>query len=134
MKQNLLFLGLFLAMTSLSAQAQTTPARKPVQPKGRPVSMGITLKDGFTVKEGKVLVTQQAQTNPLTKEFSLVNGTKIHPDGTVTMADGSSTLLREGDYLSLGGRLSTAEAKAQQDSLMRLTQANAKGKPKKKKS
>jgi hypothetical protein len=127
-------LALLLGLSSVAAQAQTKiPPRKPVQPKAKVVSTGASIKDGVTMKEGKVLMTQSGITNPVTQEAALVNGTKIKPDGTVTMADGTSTTLKEGDYLSLSGRLTTAAAKAQQDSLIQATRDNSKSKSKKKK-
>lgn len=127
-------LALLLGLGSLAAQAQTKmPPRKPVQPKAKVVSTGASIKDGVTMKEGKVLMTQSGITNPVTQEAALVNGTKIKPDGTVTMADGTTATLKEGDYLSLSGRLTTAAAKAQQDSLMQATKDNSKSKLKSKK-
>lgn len=127
-------LALLLGLGSIAAQAQTKiPPRKPVQPKAKVVSTGISIKDGVTMKDGKLLMTQSGITNPVTQEAALVNGTKISPDGTVTMADGTTATLKEGDYLSLSGRLTTAAAKAQQDSLIQATKDNSKSKSKKKK-
>ena len=127
-------LAVLLGSSSLAAQAQTKmPPRKSVQPKAKVVSTGVSIKDGVTMKEGKVLMTQSGITNPVTQEAALVNGTKIKPDGTVTMADGTTATLKEGDYMSLSGRLTTAAAKAQQDSLMQATKDNSKSKSKKKK-
>lgn len=133
-KTSTFVLALLLGLSSIAAQAQTkVPPRKPVQPKARVASTGASIKDGVTMKEGKVLMTQSGITNPVTQEAALVNGTKIKPDGTVTMADGTATTLKEGDYLSLSGRLTTAAAKAQQDSLIQATRDNSKSKSKKKK-
>ena len=127
-------LALLLGLGSMAAQAQTKiPPRKPVQPKAKVVSTGASIKDGVTVKDGKLLMTQSGITNPVTQEAALVNGTKIKPDGTITMADGTTATLKEGDYLSLSGRLTTAAAKAQQDSLIQATKDNSKSKSKKKK-
>ncbi|MDF7812562.1 DUF6799 domain-containing protein [Hymenobacter sp. YC55] len=127
-------LALLLGLGSVAAQAQTKiPPRKPVQPKAKVVSTGASIKDGVTMKDGKLLMTQSGITNPVTQEAALVNGTKIKPDGTVTMADGTTATLKEGDYLSLSGRLTTAAAKAQQDSLIQATRDNSKSKSKKKK-
>lgn len=133
-KTSTFVLALLLGLGSIAAQAQTkVPPRKPVQPKARVASTGASIKDGVTMKEGKVLMTQSGITNPVTQEAALVNGTKIKPDGTVTMADGTTATLKEGDYLSLSGRLTTAAAKAQQDSLIQATRDNSKSKSKKKK-
>ena len=85
------------------------------------------------MSEGKVMLTQQGHTNPVLQETSLTNGTKIMPDGTLTMPNGKSVTMKEGDYLSLSGRLTTAAMKAEQDSLMRAAKVDPKGKKGKKK-
>jgi hypothetical protein len=127
-------LALLLSVGSMAAQAQTKlPPRKPVQPRAKVVAKGATLKDGVMMKEGKVLLTQQGLTNPITQETSLVNGTKIQPDGTVTMTNGTSVMMKEGDYMSLTGRLTTMAMRAEQDSLMQLAKNGGKGKMKMKK-
>lgn len=129
-----LVLGLLLAVGSLAAQAQTKlPPRKPVQPRAKMVAKGATLKDGVMMKDGKVLLTQQGLTNPISQETSLVNGTKIQPDGTVTMTNGTSVMMKEGDYMSLTGRLTTMAMRAEQDSLAQLAKTGGKGKVKVKK-
>lgn len=120
--------------TLLSAQAQTKlPPRKPAQPRARAAApVGVTLKDGFVMKEGKVMMTRDAHTEALTAETALVNGTKIGADGTVTMANGTTMMLKEGDYMSLTGRLTTKAMKAEQDSLLQLSKNGGKVKMKKK--
>lgn len=129
-----LLLTLLLAVVGFAAQAQTKmPPRKPVQPRARvAVKEGVAVKDGVTVKEGKLLMTQSGITNAVTQETSLVNGTKIKPDATVTMPDGTSVTLKEGDYMSLTGRLTTAAMKAEQDSLKQVSKDASKTKKKKK--
>ncbi|RPD49400.1 hypothetical protein DNI29_00945 [Hymenobacter sediminis] len=126
---------LFSGAATLSAEAQTKlPPRRPVQPRAKAAApAGVTMKDGFVVKEGKVMVTRDAHTEPLTTETALVNGTKIMADGTVTMANGTTTTLQEGDYMSLTGRLTTKAMKAEQDSLMQLSKNGGKMKMKAKK-
>lgn len=136
MKQSFAFLFFLLlaGVTTHSAQAQTKlPPRKPAQPRPRAAApVGLTLKDGFVMKEGKVMMTRDAHTEALTSETALVNGTKIGADGTVTMANGTTTTLKEGDYMSLTGRLTTRAMKAEQDSLLQLSRNGGKVKMKKK--
>ncbi|UYZ62421.1 DUF6799 domain-containing protein [Hymenobacter weizhouensis] len=123
--------ALLLCAAAFTTQAQTKlPPRKPVAPRQKVVIKGETMKDGFLMKEGKVMMTRDAHTSPLTAETSLVNGTKIGADGTVTMADGTSVMLKEGDYVSLTGRLTTMAMKAEQDSLAQLARQGGKGKSK----
>ncbi|WP_426489889.1 DUF6799 domain-containing protein [Hymenobacter sp. 102] len=125
---------LLTSLATLSAEAQTKlPPRRPVQPRPKAAApVGVTMKDGFLMKDGKVMVTRDAHTEPLTTETSVVNGTKINASGLVTMPNGTTTTLKEGDYMSLTGRLTTMAMKAEQDSLMQLAK-NGKGKVKMKK-
>ncbi|RFP66737.1 hypothetical protein D0N36_01240 [Hymenobacter lapidiphilus] len=117
---------------TLAAQAQTKvpAARRGAQPKARVVSNGATMKDGFLMKDGKVLETRNAHTGAITAESALVNGTKVQPDGTIMMADGTTVRLQEGDYMSLTGRMTTRAMKAEQDSLKQVQVMKAKGKKK----
>ncbi|GAB3299178.1 DUF6799 domain-containing protein [Hymenobacter tenuis] len=125
---------LLLGATTLCAQAQTKVApRRAVQPKAKVVPVGITMKDGFMMKEGKVMMTRDAHTETLTSETALLNGTKINADGTVTMTDGTTAMLKEGDYMSLTGRLTTKAMKAEQDSLLQVARDGGKSKAKMKK-
>lgn len=125
---------LLVGAASLTAEAQTKVApRKAVQPRPRAAApKGETMKDGFLMKDGKVMVTRDAHTEVLASETALVNGTKVNGNGTVTLADGTTATLKEGDYVSLTGRMTTMAMKAEQDSLMQLAK-NGKGKVKMKK-
>ncbi|NVO84021.1 DUF6799 domain-containing protein [Hymenobacter terrestris] len=124
--------AVMLMAGTLAAQAQTKtpPVRRAVQPKARVVSTGATMKDGFLMKDGKVLETRNAHTGAITAESALVNGTKVQPDGTIMMADGTTVRLQEGDYMSLTGRMTTRAMKAEQDSLQQVQIMKAKGKKK----
>ena len=95
------------------------------------VSKNAATKDGAVIREGKLMLTQQGHTNPVLEEISLTNGTKIKPDGTVTRTDGTTVTMKEGDYLSLSGRLTTVAMKAEQDSLTQAAKMDPKGKSKK---
>ena len=101
-----LLLGAGLCATS-TAQAQTAP-RKAAQLKPRTVPKGETMKEGFVVKEGRVLMTSSGQTAPLQADVTLPSGVKVSTAGAVTMTDGSTAQLQEGDQLSPTGRLTTA--------------------------
>ncbi|TGE26739.1 DUF6799 domain-containing protein [Hymenobacter metallicola] len=127
-----LVLTAVLTLAGVAAQAQTKVApRRAVAPKEKVVVReGVTMKDGVVMREGKVLVTRQGLTAPLTEPTTLTNGTKIMADGSVTMADGSTVVLKEGDMLSLSGRLTTMAMKAEQDSLMAAAKNGGKGKMK----
>ncbi|MFD2784310.1 DUF6799 domain-containing protein [Hymenobacter rubripertinctus] len=123
---------LLVAATALQAEAQTkAPVRRGAQPKPRVTVNAATMKDGYLMKDGKVLETRDAHTGNLSTDATLVNGTKVGADGTVTMADGARIMLKEGDYMSLTGRMTTMAMKMEQDSLRNLQMEKMKGKRRK---
>ncbi|GAA4016297.1 hypothetical protein GCM10022408_32150 [Hymenobacter fastidiosus] len=114
-----LIAALAVVGAGLTVQAQTKLApRRTAAPRQKIVSQGETLKDGLVMKEGKVLFTRQGQTNTVTQPVLLINGTRIKADGTVIMTDSSKAMLKEGDMISLSGRMTTMAMKLEQDSLM----------------
>ena len=78
------------------------------------------VKDGVMMKDGKLMATEMGMTNPLTADKTLRNGTIITSSGAVTGKDGTTTQLREGDYVSLSGRVETRAEMAAQDSIQKL--------------
>ena len=103
------------------AQAQSRPApRRAVAPKARLKAGAAMMKDGVTMKDGKLIVTEMGMTNPITADKTLRNGTTITTAGMVTGRDGVVTQLREGDYVSLTGRIETRTEIAAQDSIQKL--------------
>lgn len=122
------------AMNIQVAQAQTKlPPRKSVSPKPRTVIKGLTMRDGVEIKDGRLMITQQGLTNPLTQEMMLANGTTINTNGAVTMLDGTTKVLQAGDRLSLSGRLTTAAMLAEQDSVITAVKLQTQAQTKKKK-
>lgn len=69
-------------------------------------------KDGVTVRDGKVVATESGRSTFLTTPemtLKLRTGLDVAGTGVVTRADGTTETLKEGDYISLTGRLTTAE-------------------------
>ena len=100
-----------------------------MQPKPRTAAKGETMKEGFVVREGRVLMTSSGQTAPLQADIILPSGVKISTAGAVTMTDGSTAQLQEGDQLSPTGRLTTTAMRAEQQEVADQMQAkNKKGK------
>ena len=118
-----------------AAQAQTTPAAKGrVQPKPRTAAQpGAAVKDGLTMKGGRVVLTELGITNTLTADKTLINGTIITPAGLITAKDGTTTQMAEGDQVSLTGRLTTRASIAEADSLLKIKQFDLKYPGKRKK-
>ena len=115
----LLAASLLLVVQGVQAQSRPAP-RRPVAPKARPKAGAGMVKDGVMMKDGKLMATEMGMTNPLTADKTLRNGTIITSSGAVTGKDGTTTQLREGDYVSLSGRVETRAEMAAQDSIQKL--------------
>ncbi len=108
-------------LTAYGAQAQSHPVpHGRVAPKARPKAGAGMMKDGVMMKDGKIVVTEMGMTNPATVDKKLLNGTVITTSGVVTGKDGTTTQLKEGDYVSLTGRIETRAEIAAQDSIQKL--------------
>src|SRR4051812_47113764 len=55
------------------------------------------------MKDGKLAVMHENM--EMTSEVTLSNGTKVHPDGTITKKDGSKTMLKEGQCVDMDGKV-----------------------------
>lgn len=130
MKFSTTFLTVSLLVLGFTAQAQTRPAPRKAAAPQRPVMKNAGVKDGFLMQDGKVMHTANGFTMPVAALTTLPSGVKVQPDGVVILADGSTTQLQNGDYMSLSGRLLTVRMKAEQDSLMKAAQMDPKGKKK----
>ena len=115
--------GLLLSATLLAgttAQAQTRPpVRRPgsVAPRPRPTNMGAGMKDGLTMKDGRIVLTELGISNPTTADKKLLNGVVISSTGLVTATDGATTQMTEGDLVSLTGRVTSRRSIVVADSL-----------------
>ena len=59
--------------------------------------------EGVMMKDGKLLMMKNGQTTQLTTDLTLDNGTVVMTNGTVKAKDGKTTVLKEGDYVSMDG-------------------------------
>lgn len=108
-------------LTAYGAQAQSRPApHARIAPKARPKAGAAMLKDGVMMKDGKLIATEMGMTNPVEGDKTLRNGTVITAAGVITGKDGTTTQLKEGDYVSLTGRVETRAEVAAQDSILKL--------------
>ncbi len=115
----LLAASLLLMVEGVQAQSRPAP-RRTVAPRARPKAGAGIMKDGVMMKDGKLIATEMGMTNPITADKTLRNGTIITTNGVVTGKDGSTTQLREGDYVSLTGRVETRAEITAQDSIQKL--------------
>ena len=63
----------------------------------------------ITLQGGSVLVVKENKTMKLDKDKTLKNGTVVTTDGTVKLADGTTSKLKEGDRIYFDGRLGTSK-------------------------
>lgn len=61
-------------------------------------------KDGVKMKDGKVWMMKDGKKTEVKQEVTLTDGTKVNPNGTVIMADGSSKMMQNGDMISMDGK------------------------------
>lgn len=115
----LLVASTLLLLHGAQAQSRPTP-RRVVAPKARPKTGTGVMKDGVTMKDGKLIVTEMGMTDPLATDKKLRNGTLITTTGQVTTPDGTTAQLHEGDLVSLTGRISTRAEMVAQDSITKL--------------
>jgi len=112
-----------MLMSFTAAQAQSSlPARRGgVAPKPRAAApLGPVVKDGFVMEKGRVILTEQGTTNPLTEDKTLRNGVVVTSAGIVKATDGTTAQMVEGDYVSLTGRLTTHASIVEADSLLKI--------------
>jgi len=77
-------------------------------------------KDGLTLQNGRVVLTELGLASPLEQDKRLLNGTLITPKGQVTGVDGVASQMAEGDYVSLTGRLTSKREMVEADSVRKL--------------
>jgi hypothetical protein len=57
------------------------------------------------MKHGKMIEVMHSHTKPVTRNVTLVNGTTIHPSGTINVSSGRTKRLHEGEYITMDGRI-----------------------------
>lgn len=114
------------ADTNRSAVAATEPAVSPAAMRARasvshrPGARGVPaatskipgFKDGVTMRDSKVVVTESGHSMVLTDSVGsvkLVTGLEASSTGVVTRPDGTTETLKEGDYISITGRFEVAQ-------------------------
>lgn len=57
------------------------------------------------MKDGKLSEMVNGKKTAVTQDISLVNGTTIHPDGSINDRDGHLRKLEEGEYMTMDGKI-----------------------------
>lgn len=86
----------------------------------RAKTSGVMAKDGLTLQNGRVILTELGRTAPIEQDKRLLNGTLITTKGQVTNVEGVTTQLNEGDYVSLTGRITSKREMVEADSVRKL--------------
>src|SRR5664279_241842 len=61
--------------------------------------------EGVIMKNGKLLMMKNGQTTQMTTDLTLDNGTVVMANGNVKSKDGTTTTLKEGDYVGMDGTM-----------------------------
>ena len=68
-------------------------------------------KDFFFMKDGKMMATKKGESMAMTNNVHLTNGSSIKIDGTIEMPDGSTKMLKEGQYIDIDGKIGMTKNK-----------------------
>ena len=63
------------------------------------------MKDCVMMKGGKLMVMKGGKTTDMTESMNLSNGSVVNTDGTLTMSDGTSKQLKNGDCVYMDGKM-----------------------------
>jgi len=67
------------------------------------MSGNILIRNGVMMKDGKMMVLQDGDSSPMTREMSMSNGTRVTPGGDII------TRMKEGDMMMMDGTITTAK-------------------------
>lgn len=64
------------------------------------------LKDDMIImQDGQVLIMQHGELVPMLEGMTTIDGSRVLPDGTVRLADGTSHRLQEGETMTIAGEV-----------------------------
>jgi hypothetical protein len=62
--------------------------------------------DGVMMKDGKMMMMMGGKpTGPMDKEMTMSDGTKVKPDGSMTMKDGKMMKMKNGQMMMMDGKM-----------------------------
>src|SRR5882757_4129431 len=83
-----------ISILSCSALAEITPRTSSHSP-----------RIYIMMKHGKLIEVNNGHKRPVTKNINLINESTIHPDGSIDAGSGESKKLKEGEYITMDGRI-----------------------------
>ena len=108
------------ARRPLAPRRAVAPRRAGAVAPTRARTSGVMAKDGLTLQNGRVILTELGLTAPIEQDKRLLNGTLITTKGLVTNVEGVTSQMAEGDYVSLTGRLTSKREMVEADSVRKL--------------
>lgn len=97
-------LSLFAIALSFGAFAQDSAMHNNMQHK-------MKSHEGIVMRNGKVMVIENGKSTPLTQDKTLSNGEVISSNGNVKMSDGTTSMLKDGDWVSMDGTITHHDGK-----------------------
>jgi hypothetical protein len=103
---------LLLSFVPFGAQAQKAAIQKKAS--GRTTTTSVTpQRQGLVMRNGKLMEIQGKGYAPVTNARTFANGAKLQPSGALTMPNGETIQLQEGDHLDLKGTLTRSPVEVQ---------------------
>ena len=102
-----LLLSVFAIVLSLGVFAQDTQSQNKWKD-----------HEGIFMKNGKVMVIKDGQKTQLLQDTTLSNGTTIMVDGTVKSSNGTTTMLKDGEFVNSDGTISEKKWKKDEEDKM----------------
>jgi hypothetical protein len=100
------FPGLLLAsLISLACFSQDSIKLKDAEMQDTSMMRGGKMKGCLLMKNGQVMLVRSGQKNVLNRPMTLDNGTSVAQDGIVTMTNGKTKKLLEGQWIGMNGKI-----------------------------
>jgi hypothetical protein len=99
MKKLIAMMAVAAVSFTVAAQNAPTTNTNSNQATVRPV------KDMMILRQGKMMIFKDSHLSPMEKPMTMKNGTVITPTGMMTMKDGSTHQMAEGERLDMDGNM-----------------------------
>jgi uncharacterized protein with beta-barrel porin domain len=99
-----LILGLACVSVSYAAADNTTAANTAQNT----TNAASEMRDGFTIKNSQVMITENGETKLMTDDMKLADGIEVRTDGSLIVPGGSRRVLNEGDSMTFEGTITRA--------------------------
>lgn len=101
-------------LLALCISATSYAQKKPVKTEKSKQQTTSQVQDGIIMQNGKMMMMKQGNTFPMTQDMTLTDGTKVMKNGTVVRPDGQTTMMSNGDVMTMSGQLRLGGMEADQ--------------------